>query len=377
MAEGVICMTAVYIHIPFCERICTYCDFPKRIGTLKQMDAYLEALAQEVKGYLPIPPLRSLYIGGGTPSILSHAQLLKLKSIISMFQFETDYEFTIECNPEHITPELVCFYHTMGVNRISLGVQTFNSRLLKLLNRNHNRETVFQAVEWLRNGGFTNISIDLIFALPMQEVKDLQADLEYLMELNPEHVSYYSLILEEKTVLNKWVSEHKIELLENEVEAEMYELVLQKLNASGYHHYEISNFAKENKASVHNTTYWQNQHYYGLGMAASGYLAGIRYTNTHLLGDYIARIEQNKSVVEISEVLSRDTILKEAMMLGLRMISGVELSAFKKRYGVDCLSYFAKELDYLQKQGWIEIDTHVRLTHAGLFYGNEVFGAFL
>jgi oxygen-independent coproporphyrinogen III oxidase len=370
-------MVSVYIHIPFCERICTYCDFPKRVGTVKQMDAYLKALEKEILRYNVKEPLKTLYIGGGTPSILKGEQLDYFKAIIQLFHLSDTCEFTVECNPEHITDELLIAYKEMGVNRISLGVQTFNDRLLKLLNRNHNEAIVYQAIDRIRSFGIENITVDLIFSLPMQTKQNLYDDLNHIKKLNIPHISCYSLILEEKTVLSKLIRENKLQLLENEVEAEMYQIVMDELKAMGYHHYEISNFAKEGYESNHNQIYWLNEHYYGFGMGASGYLNNVRYSNHHLVTQYIEQIDNQESAIESEEVLSREDQIKEAMMLGLRLLKGVSIESVNKQYDIDLMAYFKEELDELVKQGWIIIDDVIRLSHTGLFYGNEVFGKFI
>lgn len=370
-------MKSVYIHIPFCERICTYCDFPKRVGTIKQMDAYLDALAQEIQSYQVNHCIDTLYIGGGTPSILKGDQLKKLEAMINMFQLSDNYEMTIECNPEHITADLIERYKSMGINRISLGVQTFQDRLLKLMNRGHHQEQVFQAVDLIRAGGIDNISIDLIFSLPMQTIQNLQHDLDLIEQLNIPHISCYSLILEDKTVLSKWIEDQKVTLLDNEVEAQMFEIVMNRLKKMGYHHYEISNFAKPGFKSKHNQVYWKNQEYFGFGMGASGYLNGIRYRNDHLVTSYIEKINGDQPVVTEQETLSKETIHKEALMLGLRLIDGIEIDEVNRRYDIDVLILFKDELDYLLKQGWIRVDQMIRLTELGLFYGNDVFEQFI
>ena len=370
-------MTSVYIHIPFCERICTYCDFPKRVGTEKQMDDYLIAMEKEIVAYDVKRSLNSLYIGGGTPSILSGTRLMKLQEILTNFKFNENYEFTIECNPEHITVELLEVYKKMGVNRISLGVQTFNERLLKLLNRNHTKEIVLNAVELIKQMGITNISVDLIFSLPMQSKQNLIDDLEEIKQLGIKHVSCYSLILEEKTVLSKLIRENKLKLLENEVEAEMYQMVIDYLKGVGFTHYEISNFCIDGYASNHNQVYWKNQEYYGFGMGASGYLDGVRYDNTRLVTNYINQISQGQTVIDTKESLTVDTKIKESMLLGLRLLAGVSIDEVNRMFSIDVLDYFADEFNYLKKKNWIVIDDTIRLTHSGLYYGNEVFGMFI
>ncbi|HEY8365062.1 MAG TPA: radical SAM family heme chaperone HemW, partial [Haloplasmataceae bacterium] len=237
-------MTSIYIHIPFCSRICSYCDFPKKISKSQEIDTYLDCLYEEIKMYDVKDGVKTLYLGGGTPSILSTEQFKKLKKIISLFKLDASYEFTIECNPEHVTEEKVVMLKELGINRVSLGVQTFNDELLKILNRGHNKDTVYQAVDILRKKGIDNINLDLIFAIPNQTMKGVINDLKHIHKLNIPHISYYSFILEDKTVLHYLYQQNKLELVDNDIEAKMYLKVIKTLKKFYYMHYEISNFAQ-------------------------------------------------------------------------------------------------------------------------------------
>lgn len=370
-------MASIYIHIPFCERICSYCDFPKRISKSIEIDNYLEALEKEVKLYTIESVIDTLYLGGGTPSILDISQIKRLESIISTFQISQDCEFTIECNPEHITKEKVMAYKKMGVNRISLGVQTFNNRHLKLLNRGHNKENVLQAVDIIKSSGITNINIDLIYAIPFQTIGDLREDLQLIKQLDLTHISPYSLILEEKTVFEKWLKEKKISLLDNEVEASMFQIVMDSLKEMGFLHYEISNFSKPNLESKHNSVYWHNQDYYGFGMGASGYLNNIRYYNENKVNKYIEKINHGLKPIKHQDKISKDEKIKEEFLLGLRLLSGVNIKQVNQKYNINVLDYFKKELNYLQSKNWIAMDQNIKLTKSGLFYGNEVYEMFI
>lgn len=370
-------MDAIYIHIPFCERICFYCDFPKKVSKTKEIDNYLDALYEETKMYSIKNNINTIYIGGGSPSILNIKQLEKLSKVISQFNISRDYEFTIECNPEQLTLEKILFFKKMGVNRISLGVQTFNDKLLKLLNRNHSEKNVLNVVELLKQNDLNNISIDLIFALPTQKIEDIETDLKIFNMLDIPHLSYYSLILEGNTVFDKWVNEGKLKLTNNETEANMYTFIIEKLKNMGYKHYEISNFAKENYHSRHNLKYWENKEYIGLGMGASGYYKNFRYYNVNHVNEYIKLVRENKKPIKQQDFIDKGEYIKEALLLGLRLIDGLSVKEFNQRYQVDVLNIFKEELNYLQKKGWIEINNNIKLTEIGLFYGNEVFQMFI
>lgn len=370
-------MTSIYIHIPFCQRICSYCDFPKRVSKSIEIDHYLDALEKEVKMYHVNDEIDTLYIGGGTPSILSPHQLLRLNEIINVFHLSHKIEFTMECNPEHITQEKILLLKQLGVNRISLGVQTFDERLLKLLNRGHSKETVYNSIDLLRKNGLSNISMDLIFAIPFQTIDQVKEDLAHIKQLNVSHISYYSLILEEKTVFEKMLLENKIQLVDNEIEAQMFEMILSSLKDSEYHHYEISNYAKSGFQSRHNLVYWKNETYYGFGMGASGYINQVRYYNVKYVSEYIKLINKGKRPIIHQDIIDKNDELKEAFLLGLRLMDGLSIEDINSRYQVNILERFNKEFTYLVNKGWIEISNRIKLTHTGLFYGNEVFEVFV
>ncbi|MDF2699578.1 MAG: coproporphyrinogen oxidase [Haloplasmataceae bacterium] len=370
-------MANVYIHIPFCQRICHYCDFPKRVSKTEQIDEYLLALEKEIKMYQLREKLDTLYLGGGTPSILNEKQLHMLKRITSQFSFNNNYEFTIECNPEHITTEKVNFYKEMGVNRISLGVQTFNDRLLKLLNRGHKKTDVINAINIIKTSGINNVSIDLIYAIPMQTMENLKEDLEIIKTLDLTHISAYSLILEEKTVFEKMINDKKMTLVDNEIEAEMFQFIMKNLKEIGFKHYEISNYAKNNYESKHNKIYWQNQTYYGFGMGASGYLGNIRYYNENHVQSYINKIDQNQCPIMNQDQLTLDDQIKEEMLLGFRLMDGIKIEEINNKYNINVLDYFKDQITQLLKKGWITIDQSIKLSETGLFFGNEVFELFI
>jgi len=370
-------VASIYIHIPFCQRICSYCDFPKRVSKTSEINLYLDALKKEVDMRMVDEPIDTVYLGGGTPSLLDINQLGQLEMILSGYTFSEDYEFTIECNPEHINEEKIRFYKKIGINRISLGVQTFDERLLKLLNRGHTKEMIYTAIALLRKHDINNISMDLMFAIPFQTIQNIHEDLAHIKTLNVPHISYYSLILEEKTVFEQWLSESKIQLVENEVEANMYELTLDALKDLGYTHYEISNYAKKGFQSKHNLVYWNNESYYGFGMGASGYINHFRYYNENKVNRYIEKVNENKFPIKNQDLIDRKEEIKEAFLLGLRLIDGLSINEVNTRYQIDILDYFKEEFTNLVNKGYIEINDRIKLTHKGLFYGNDVFQVFI
>ena len=317
---------ALYIHIPFCNTICNYCDFSKFYKITRWINKYLIQLEKEITERYNGEIIETIYIGGGTPSCLNLKQLEKLFEIIKLIKKSKNLEFTFECNIENINYEKLKFLYENGVNRLSFGVQTFNRDLLKYLNRNHSNKEALEKIQIAKKIGFKNINIDLIYAIPGETLKDLENDLDEFLDLDINHISTYSLIIEPHTVLyiNKEVN------IDEELDYEMYKLICNKLKNNGFIHYEISNFSKPSYESKHNLTYWNNDEYYGFGIGASGYIDSIRYTNTksfnkYLSGNYI--YEQNK--LNISEKLENEFIL------GLRKIKGIDKKIFSLKYDKD------------------------------------------
>ena len=270
---------SAYFHIPFCSHICYYCDFAKVLMTGQPIDAYIESLIEEFQSF-EIEKLRTIYIGGGTPSVLSAQQLERLLTAIAeQLDLEVLEEFTVEANPGDLSDEVIKVLADSAVNRISLGVQTFNNALLKKIGRTHTEVQVYDSVERLKKAGFENITIDLIYALPGQTMEMVKSDVEKFLELKLPHVALYSLILEDHTVFMNRQRRGLLRLPSEDKNADMYEYIMDILAKNGYNHYEVSNFGLPGFESKHNITYWDNEEYYGIGAGASGYLAGIRYKN--------------------------------------------------------------------------------------------------
>ncbi len=274
---------SVYIHIPFCDKICSYCDFIKVFYNEKYIEEYLLALEEEINNNYNGEKIETIYIGGGTPTSLKISELKKLFNILKIFKLNDNYEFTVECNIESLTKEKLDLLKKNNVNRLSIGIQTFNEKNLKYLNRFHTKEEVFAKIKYAKDIGFNNINIDLIYALKNETLDDLKKDIDLFLELDINHISTYSLIIEPHTKLYIY-NENNID---DDLDYEMYKYICKKLKENNFIHYEISNFSKRGFESKHNLTYWNNLQYYGFGLGASGFINNIRYTNTKNMNKYL------------------------------------------------------------------------------------------
>lgn len=325
---------AVYIHIPFCDCICSYCDFCKMYYDKSMVDAYLQQLQVEIEKNYRGEKIKTLYIGGGTPSCLSKQELEQLFHILSILNIDKECEFTIECNPD-ITLEKLKLFVQNGVNRISVGIQTVNQQYLTFLNRNHNSNQIKQTIQNIKKSGIKNINVDLMYAFPNQTLEELQNDLDFILSLNVPHISTYSLMIEPHTVLGI----KKVEPINEDLDAQMYELIEKTLEENDFYHYETSNYSKEGFESKHNLTYWNNDRYYGFGLGASGYIDHIRYTNTKSLQQY----KQGNYRLEENTLDDKET-LENAFILGFRKVEGISISEFKEKYHIEVL-----ELDIVKQ----------------------------
>lgn len=371
----------LYIHIPFCDHICTYCDFPKLLTKGQRHEEYLESLIEELKIYqqkVGFSNLQSIYIGGGTPTALSVEQMKPLFDFLNQqIPMEQIEEFSIEANPENLTVDKIDYLKHQGVTRFSLGVQTFQDHLLKRIGRKHQVKEVLQGIHNLKQNGISNINLDLIYAIPGQTLDDLREDLKQVLALEVEHISAYSLIVEDHTQLYLAYMRDQIELTDNEVEAQMYEVVIQTLTEAGYQHYEISNFAKS-KPSLHNQWYWKNETYIGVGLGAHGYINGYRYQNTRSINTYIELLKQGNLPIVESNELTKEEKLEEEMFLGLRLLKGVNLEVISRKYDVNIDEIYGKAFEDLIQKGYLERKvSNIHLTPSGLLMANEVFEQFL
>lgn len=373
---------AVYVHIPFCEQICHYCDFNKVFLKGQPVNDYLKASEVEMQATVaqfPFEKISTIYIGGGTPTALSAGQLEKLlQSINHHFSPDKNVEFTIEVNPGNISKEKLEVIKDSGINRLSIGVQAFQDDLLKAIGRSHEEKDIYETISLVRKFGFENISLDLMFGLPNQTVAMFKETLKKAFELEVPHFSAYSLKVEQKTVFHQLQRKGNLTLPTEEDEIAMYDLLINRLTNQGYNHYEISNFGKQGYESKHNLTYWNNQQYYGIGAGAHGYVEGNRYANAGPIKKYLSLIETNqRSVIENHQVTKAEKI-EEEMFLGLRKLDGVSITDFTKEYGKSPFDLFGKEIATLIDQDLLgSVDGKLSLTRKGLFVANEVFEKFL
>lgn len=373
---------AAYIHIPFCEHICHYCDFNKVFLKGQPVDEYLDALALEMELTLQeasTNTLKTIFIGGGTPTALTEQQLEKLCLMIKKnLPYTKNTEFTFEANPGDLSEKKLQILFEAGVNRISFGVQTFNEELLKRIGRVHRAKDVFESVEAAKKNGFKNISIDLIYSLPGQTVADFKETLHTSFSLNIQHYSGYSLIIEPKTVFYNLMNKGKLPLPGEDVEAEMYEILMEEMDRHGFKQYEISNFSKPGFESKHNLTYWNNEWYYGFGAGAHSYINGARISNHGPLKKYMESIHSKELPIIHKHIVSRTEKIEEEMFLGLRKTAGISIQKFIEKFEESPLDIFKNELNALEERNLIQLtQDEIRLTKKGRLLGNEVFQAFL
>lgn len=369
--------SSAYVHIPFCTQICYYCDFSKVFIKNQPVDAYLEHLIQETRSY-EIGKLRTLYIGGGTPTALSAQQLAylltELPKVMDLSEVE---EFTIEANPGDLDPDKIAVLKDSQVNRVSLGVQTFDNKMLKKIGRSHQEQDIYDNIRHLKQAGFNNISIDLIYALPGQTMDQVKENVAKAIDLDIPHMSLYSLILENHTVFMNRMRRGKLPLPKEELEAEMFEYIIEELEKAGFEHYEISNFSKPGFESRHNLVYWDNAEYYGLGAGASGYVDGIRYKNHGPIRHYLEAVEAGKARIT-EEHLTLEEKMEEELFLGLRKKTGVSKARFKEKFGVSFDQRYGQVVASLTEQGLlVPDDKQVRMTKRGLFLGDTVAEKFI
>ncbi len=374
--------TSAYIHIPFCEHICYYCDFNKVFLEGQPVDEYIQSLLTEIRLTLEKHPTKvseTIYIGGGTPTSLTAKQLdVLLTGIHRYLPTHTTKEFTVEANPGDLTAEKLDVFKAHGVNRLSMGVQTFDDRLLKKIGRKHSVQDVYDTIKLLEKKQFDNVSIDLIYALPGQTLESFRDTLTKALAFDLPHYSMYSLILENKTMFMNWVRQGRLELPTQEAETQMFEEAIIAMAQSGHHQYEISNFAKKGKESMHNLVYWDNEHYYGFGAGASGYLDQKRYKNYGPIQHYMKPLKEQRLPIFETEEISRANQIEEEMFLGLRKIEGVSLRRFEEKFNQKLTTVYQSVIDELQQQQLAVLEEdYFRLTPKGLFIGNDVFEKFL
>lgn len=351
---------SIYIHIPFCTSICTYCDFCKIIYNEKYIDNYLNMLKEEIKERYRGEKVKTIFIGGGTPTSLSFNELKKLFDIISIFDKEKDIEFTIESNVESLDEEKLKLMREYGVNRISIGVESFDDNILKLLGRRHNKRDIIDKINLVKNY-FDNINIDLIYAA-YDDISILKKDIDYFLKLNIPHISTYSLIIENNTVLKI----NNFKNIDEDTDYEMYHYIESTLEKNGYRHYEISNYAKEGYESKHNMVYWDNNYYYGFGLSSTSYIDNKRIVNTKNLSKYL-----DGNYFGSDELEDINTRMENEVMLGLRKFDGINLDDFKKKYSVDLGDFF--DIENLINDGYLLIKgDNVMINKKYMYISNEI-----
>lgn len=372
----------LYIHIPFCSSKCDYCDFVSFcMGESEQVN-YLNALLKEIdlranefKGKV----FDTIFIGGGTPSIVFNGFISKLMNkIYKSFTFSKEFEFTIEVNPSSLTEEKLNEYILSGVNRISMGVQTLDENLLKLISRKQTRSDIERAFDILKSKKFNNINADVILGLPTQTLESVKETIDYLVKNQVKHISVYTLQIEENTPLYNKIQSKILSALDDDTVAEMYSKVYKELKRANYVRYELSNFAKSGYECKHNIKYWDNSEYLGLGLSSHSYINGVRFWNTRNFKQYLEKIMTNNLATEDAETLDFNTKRTERIMLSLRRREGIDLTAFKNEFNEDLLTSCFKQIENLRKLNMIEIkDNHIVVKESKFELLNSIILQFL
>lgn len=351
---------SIYIHIPFCNSICTYCDFCKIFYNKKYINDYLNNLEQEIKVRYKSEIVNTIFIGGGTPSSLDDEELIRLMNIIEIFKLNDNYEFTVECNIESITENKLKIMKKYGVNRISIGIESFDNSIIKLLGRNHTKKDVYNKMEIVKRY-FSNINIDLIYAA-YDDINILKSDIDCFLKLDIPHISTYSLIIEDNTMLKI----NGMKNIDEDIDYEMYKYIEDTLEKNDYIHYEISNYAKNGYQSKHNLVYWNNEEYYGFGLSSTSYINNERITNTKNLRKYL-----NGEYLDTSVYEDKDIRMENEIMLGLRKLDGINLDRFKDKFNVSLEDIY--NIDNLVRNGYLIRDNNcIKIDKKYMYISNEI-----
>lgn len=368
----------LYIHIPFCMDKCFYCDFATMPYQDKRIPEYFDLLEKEISMYRDLGEefiIDSIYIGGGTPTYVDGIYIERiLGEIKDIFKIDENAEITIEGNPKTIDKNKVQIYKSIGINRISLGVQSFNDNLVKKLGRYHTLNDVIEDINLLREYDFNNINLDLMFSIPDQSIEDIKYDIEIIKKIKPEHISWYSLIIEENTKFNRLYKQGLIKPMDDDLEQEVYLYIIDELKKIGLNHYEISNFAVKNHESYHNKKYWNCDNYLGLGLSAAGYIGDLRYVNHSNWKKYRENIIEGKLPIISKEILTKEDKIFEYIIMRLRLREGLNLSYIQKTYNYD---FYNKNLDLIDsyiKNNLMEVsDGVLKFTSEGFYISNNFF----
>lgn len=368
-------MAGIYIHIPFCRQACYYCDFHFSVNQQTRSEMII-AISKELllqKDYLQDEPIETIYWGGGTPSLLTTTEIkLILDTIRSIHSISANAEITLEANPDDLTPVSLKEFKDAGINRLSIGIQTFNTERLKSLNRIHDGAAAVKSFYDARKTGFNNISIDLMYSLPGETPADWKQDILQAISLNPEHISCYSLTIEEKTTFGKWAAAGKLKPEPDEVSAQHLELLMEELLLAGYEHYEISNFAKPGLYSNHNSNYWRGINYLGVGPSAHSFNVGSRQFNISNNNAYLKAIQAGTIPFE-KEILSRENKINEYILTSLRTSWGTDLEFLKSMYGHDLVTKNGEYISQLLRKKFVTLENHIlRLTNMGKLLADKI-----
>lgn len=369
---------SLYIHIPFCKQKCLYCDFPSYAGKERYMEEYIEALNKEILNKADKYTINSIFIGGGTPSYLKDSSLESLLITLNKLNLKENLEFTMECNPGTLSREKLELMKKYNINRISMGLQSTKNSILKEIGRIHSYDEFKNNYFLAREIGFDNINVDLMFGLPKQKIEDWKESLKEIVKLEPEHISSYSLIIEEGTLFYKLHEQEKLELPEENQERKMYLYTKKILNKYGYHQYEISNFSKQGKECFHNKVYWKCNEYLGLGVSASSFIDNRRIKNIDDIQEYIQKINNNESVIEEIHVNDIKDDMEEFMFMGLRMIEGISINEFKNRFNKDISEVYGEIIEKnIKRELLICNSERLFLSEKGIEISNYVMSDFI
>ena len=369
---------SLYIHIPFCKQRCFYCDFPTFSGKDHLREEYVDALIKEIRDKCTKYLIKTIFIGGGTPSYLGENELEKLLKTVSELNLSKNIEYSMECNPGTVNEEKLKIMKKYGVNRISFGLQSCNDELLKNIGRIHTFKEFLENYKLARKIGFDNINIDLMYGLPNLTIEVWKDTLEEICKLKPEHISAYSLIIEEGTVFYNLYEKDKLKLPSEDDERIMDKMTKDILISNGYHQYEISNFSLKNRECEHNKVYWSLDEYIGVGSASSSYINGYRLTNESNIGEYIRRVKSNEDTVVDKYKNLREDEIEEFIFMGLRMLSGIDLLKFNRKFGVDIYSIYKNVIEKNIDDGLLIINKdRMYLTTKGVELSNRVMSDFI
>ncbi len=374
-------MFGLYIHIPFCQQKCYYCDFNSYAGLGQLYSSYADALIMEIERFCQdseVSVVSSIYFGGGTPTILDTSQLEKvLKSCFSHFRIEEECEITIEANPETLNLAQLKSLKKMGFNRLSLGIQSLDTRLLPVLGRRHTAQKALQSFDLAKLAGFNSINLDLMYGIPGQDIVSWDSTLKNTIRLRPQHVSIYALTLDPSTRIAQRIAKHELPPINDDLQVELFNYALEILKLSGYIHYEISNCAQPGFECHHNVLYWKNGNYLGIGAGAHSHFDSLRYSNIKDPKIYIEQIMLKGAARAEEEKLTLEQMLAESIFLGLRLMEGINLNDLNEKFGLPLDELYAATIEDLRSKELLEGREQLRLTPKGVLLSNEVFSRFV